>query len=550
MLHVIFRRSRRAGIIALLAAVVALALGALLATTARAQSAPAYHFVYLRSIDTLGTEVITPGPSSIVGLLTMRGAPVIRWEQQHANTTPGRLTLSVFMPGTPTTGLPTQNIVVNMVGDSAKLTISANGTTSEQAFLSANGAVALIGNSVLHSALMADHARGAKKTSLPVFLTNGGKTMTAAVTQQGDTTLFSIGGMDVRILWDPNGGPREMSIPAQNLRVVRISAAAAGAASAMAGAAAAPVKIDYSAPVNAPYASEDVVIPTPRGYTLAGTLTRPKGRGNAAAKVPVVITISGSGPQDRDSRIGIVPNYAPFRDIADTLGRRGIAVLRFDDRGVGASGGASSRASATSADFADDVAAVVAYLRTRSDIDGTRIALAGHSEGGLIAPLVAAKDPTLRAIALLAGPAYNGRRVLEFQNENAIKSATQLTETQRDSIRRTIPKGLDSIAAANGWMGYFMKTEPSAALKRVKQPTLVLQGDTDQQVTPEQADSIAAILKDSGNSRVTMRHFPATNHLFLVDPSGAPGGYTALKDTKVRREVLGALADWMAQVMR
>lgn len=538
MLHLLMKRSRRAGIIGLVLAVVLLVLGALLATTARAQSAPTYHFVYLRSIDTLGTEVVTPGPSSIVGLLSMRGAPVMRWEQQHVNSVPGRLTLSIFAPGAPTTGLPTQNIVVHMVGDSAKLIISANGTTSEQALHSAAGAVALVGNSVLHTALMADHARIAMKASLPVFLTNGGRTIPATVTQQGDTTVFSIGGMDARILWDPNGGPLEMSIPAQHLRVVRTTGAASMSS--------APAPIDYGAPANAPYTAEDVVIPTSRGYTLAGTLTRPKG----AAKMPVVVTISGSGPQDRDSRISIVPNYAPFRDIADTLGRRGIAVLRFDDRGVGASGGAASRANATSADFADDVASAVAYLRARADIDGTRIALAGHSEGGFIAPMVAATDPTVRAIALLAGPAYNGRRILEFQNENAIKAATQLTETQRDSIRRTVPKGLDSLSAANTWMGFFMKTEPSAALRRFKQPTLVLQGDTDQQVTPEQADSIATILKGSGNTRVTVRHFPATNHLFLVDPSGAPGGYTALKDTKLRREVLGTLADWVVRVMK
>ena len=540
MLHKLFTRTRRGGLIALVFTLIALVLGSVLAATLPAQTAPGYHFVYLRSIDTLGTEVITERPNAIVGLLTLRGAPVIRWEQQHENTSPGQLTLAVFGPGVPTTGMPTQNVVVRMVGDSAKLTLSANGTTSEQAVRSASGAVALVGNSVLHTALMADHARSAKKSALPVFLTNGGQTITATVSQQGDTTVFSIAGMDARIVWDDNGGPREITIPAQNLRVVRVSGAAGGA-----NAPIVPVTIDYRAPVGAPYTAEQVVIPTPRGYTLAGTLTRPTGR----AKTPVVVTISGSGPQERDSRISMVPNYALFRDIADSLGRRGMAVLRWDDRGVGASGGRESAQRGTSADVADDVRAIVAYLRSRADIDGTRIALVGHSEGGMVAPMVAVADPSVRAIALMAGPAYTGKRVSLQQNRELL-AASSLTPRQRDSVLATIPAQLDSAGRTNPWLGFWFAHDPLPVARTVRQPVLILQGDTDRQVSPEQADTLAIAVRAGGNTRVTVRHFPATNHLFLPDSNGAFTRYAALKDTRVRREVLGALAEWMVTVMK
>ena len=540
MLHKLFTRTRRGGLIALICTLLALVLGSVLAATLPAQTAPGYQFVYLRSIDTLGTEVITERPNAIVGLLTLRGAPVIRWEQQHVNTSPGQLTLAVFGPGVPTTGMPTQNVVVNMVGDSAKLTLSTNGSTSEQAVRSASGAVALVGNSVLHTALMADHARSAKKSALPVFLTNGGQTITATVSQQGDTTVFSIAGMDARIVWDDNGGPREITIPAQNLRVVRVSGAASGAE-----APRAPVRIDYRAPAGAPYTAEDLVIPTPRGYTLAGTLTRPKG----TAKMPAVLTISGSGPQERDSRISMVPNYALFRDIADSLGRRGMAVLRWDDRGVGASGGRESAQRGTSADVADDVRTIVAYLRSRSDIDGTRIALVGHSEGGMVAPMVAVADPSVRAIALMAGPAYTGKRVSLQQNRELL-AASSLTPRQRDSVLATIPAQLDSAGRTNPWLGFWFAHDPLPVARTVRQPVLILQGDTDTQVSPEQADTLAIAVRASGNRRVTVRHFPATNHLFLPDSNGAFTNYAALKDTRVRREVLGALAEWMVTVMK
>jgi hypothetical protein len=305
------------------------------------------------------------------------------------------------------------------------------------------------------------------------------------------------------------------------------------------------VTIDYRAPVGAPYTAEQVVIPTPRGYTLAGTLTRPTGR----AKTPVVVTISGSGPQERDSRISMVPNYALFRDIADSLGRRGMAVLRWDDRGVGASGGRESAQRGTSADVADDVRAIVAYLRSRADIDGTRIALVGHSEGGMVAPMVAVADPSVRAIALMAGPAYTGKRVSLQQNRELL-AASSLTPRQRDSVLATIPAQLDSAGRTNPWLGFWFAHDPLPVARTVRQPVLILQGDTDRQVSPEQADTLAIAVRAGGNRRVTVRHFPATNHLFLPDSNGAFTRYAALKDTRVRREVLGALAEWMVTVMK
>jgi len=135
---------------------------------------------------------------------------------------------------------------------------------------------------------------------------------------------------------------------------------------------------------------------------LSGTLTRPRGTG---ARVPVVVTITGSGPQDRDGRLAGINGYRPFRALADTLGRRGVAVLRFDERGVGGSTG--TYAGATTQDFAADVRAALAWLRTRPDVDPRRLALLGHSEGGIVAPMVAATDSVaavvLTGVALAAG---------------------------------------------------------------------------------------------------------------------------------------------------
>lgn len=538
MLHVIFRRSRPLGFVVLILVVLALLAGLLASGTIGAQPPAGITYVYLRGADTVGVEVITAGADTMRGVQTMRGQPRIEWDQAHRNQVPGLLAMRVYAPGAPANAAPVQQFRFVMRNDSLIVAQAADGTSRTQGMPMKNGTIPIIGTSVLHLSLIAHYARTTNKTTLPVVNVANGQAMEASLSTAGDTSIFTVAGLPVRAVWK-DGAPQHMAVAPQGLRVVR-------AAGPVASPSSEPLRIDYSAPADAPYTAEQVTIPTPRGYTLAATLTRPKG----VTRAPVAITISGSGPQERDSRIPAVPGYQPFRQIADTLGRRGIAVLRYDDRAVGESGGLEGAATVTSADFADDVRAVVAWLRARSDIDGARITLVGHSEGGIIAPMVAATDSQIAGIAILAGTAYRGRDVMLFQNRQSIDRAPNLTKSQRDSIYATVPSQLDALGKSNAWIGYFMSHDPIATITRVRQPVLILHGNTDRQVTPEQADTLAGALRKGGNRAVTLTRFNETNHLFLRDPSGAPDGYSALTDVAVRRDVLGALADWMARTVR
>jgi CubicO group peptidase (beta-lactamase class C family)/alpha-beta hydrolase superfamily lysophospholipase len=307
-------------------------------------------------------------------------------------------------------------------------------------------------------------------------------------------------------------------------------------------------KPDYSAPSDAPYTATDVTVTTPTGFTLAGTLTLPK-KANRQRRVGAVVTVTGSGPEDRDEYIGI-ESYRPFRQFADSLGRRGIAVLRMDDRGTGASKGPYK--GATSADFAEDIRAGLAYLRTRPEIDPSRLAVLGHSEGALIAPLVAEKEPDLRAIVLLAGIARPGRGTLEAQLKNLANHNVKLTQTQKDSAIRAIPARIDSLAAADPWMAYFLKYDPSGTARHLSKPSvLILTGANDQQADPTQVPEWAAAFHEAGNRDVTAEVLPGLNHLFVTDPDGFPGGYTKLPPpVRVDSHVLGLVADWLAQRLK
>lgn len=303
-------------------------------------------------------------------------------------------------------------------------------------------------------------------------------------------------------------------------------------------------KPDYSAPLGAPYTAQDVTVPTPMGHTLAGTLTLPEGA-SRSNPVAAVVTITGSGPEDRDEKLDSPPGYRPFRQFADSLGRRGIAVLRMDDRGTGSSTG--DHETATSADFAEDIRAGLAYLRTRPEIDASRLAILGHSEGGLIGPMVAIEEPQLRAMVILAGPSWNGRRILEFQLGNLTRNDTSLSGPRLDSALSSIPARIDSMAAASKWMGFFMDHDVLAVARQVKVPTLILNGETDQQVTPEQAEELAQAIRSGGNTDVTVHVFPDLNHLFLYDPVGFPPGYARLTRSAVEPVVTGMLVEWLVK---
>ena len=305
-----------------------------------------------------------------------------------------------------------------------------------------------------------------------------------------------------------------------------------------------PPKPDYSAPADAPYTAEDVVVTTPAGHTLAGTLTLPKGA-NRSKRVGAIVTVTGSGPQDRDEAIGL-PGFRPFRQIADALARRGIAVLRMDDRGIGESKG--SFKGSTSADFAEDVRAGLAYLRTRPEIRADRLGVLGHSEGAIIAPMVAEKEPELRAIVLLAGIAKAGRTALHFQMQNGYERDTKLTPEKRAELIAAIPARIDGMAAADPWMKYFLAYEPATTMRRVKTPALIVTGSRDQQAVPAEVALMEAAFKEAGNKDVTARVLPDLNHLFVHDTDGFPANYGKLPaPVMVETSVLDLVGEWLAK---
>lgn len=495
----------------------------------------------LNASDTISVERFQRTSDRLTSDLVVRGANIritmsVTLDNRAVVTT---FTNEVRQGSADRSSPPMQSAVITFTADSAIAEVRSGGQGSTQRLGSRAGVVPFMNPSFALVELMIVRAQqaGGDSARVPMFAVQGGQVLDVLVTRNGaDSVLVNLGGAVARLAVSASGEILGGSVPAQGLRIVRVRGASESATSVS--------KPDYTAPAGAPYIAEEVVVQTKEGHTLAGTLTLPKG---AKGPVPAFVTITGSGQQDRDERIGLVKEFRLFRQIADTLGRAGIAVLRMDDRGFGGSGG--NALTATSADFANDIRAGLAYLRTRREIDATRLGLIGHSEGGLIAPMVAAEDASLRGIVLMAGPSKSGREIIAFQQRYAIEHAN-LTGEKRDSAVAAGAHAIDSVAKESPWIRFFLDYDPLVTARRVRVPVLILQGATDQQVTPEQAEALGKTMRDAGNRQVTVRVFPQANHLFVQDPDGNPANYTKLPSGMVRADVLRELTAWALKTMR
>ena len=346
--------------------------------------------------------------------------------------------------------------------------------------------------------------------------------------------------LDAEVWGDANGRLLRFNVPAQSLDVVREDLASVS-----------------SRIVTIARANDEQVKFGSNGVTLAGTVSRPKTA--ASGRQPAVVLISGSGPHDRDSLVSGIPVMG---QMADALADAGYIVLRYDKRGSGQSGGRPGTASL--ADFAEDVRAAVRYMADRKDVDGKRIAVVGHSEGGAVALIAAEKDKRIAAVVLVAANGVTGSELVLAQQRHLL-DRMQLTPEQRQQridLQKKINdavvtgKGLDQLPANvrgqvdNPEFQSLLANDPSKIVPKVRQPLLIVQGELDTQVDPSNADRLAELArsrkKDSSTDVVKVA---GVNHLLVPAKTGEADEYATLKDAHVSPEVTGAIVSWLKKTL-
>lgn len=352
------------------------------------------------------------------------------------------------------------------------------------------------------------------------------------------------GDLIVNIWTNADGGLLRMNIPSQMIEMAREDIASAASRTAA-----------FSIP-----GDEPVVVPS-LGFNLAATITRPPSA--AAAPLPAVILIGGSGPTDRDETVAGIPI---FGQIARDLVAAGFAVVRYDKRGIGQSGGRAE--SATIGDYAEDARQVLLWLQRQKGIDRDRIALVGHSEGGLVAMLTAGRERgRVAAMALLGTPSASGKEIVLEQQKHML-SKMEIDDAQRaekiqlqEKINTAVIKGTGWTdlpeaarrAADTPWFYSFLTFNPERAMNDTRQPVLIVQGELDVQVMPAHADKLAAMARARKGDKVPVEvvKVPGVNHLLVPAKTGEVSEYGSLgADAKVSTQVTGAIASFLTRVLK
>ncbi len=350
------------------------------------------------------------------------------------------------------------------------------------------------------------------------------------------------GDLPVNMWTDNEGGLLRMSIPSQTIEIARediASAASRTTAFSIAG-------------------DESVTIPS-LGFNLGGTITKPAA---ATGPLPVLILIGGSGPTDRDETVAGIP---VFGQLARELVNAGFVVVRYDKRGVGQSGGRSE--SVTIADYAEDARQVLLWLEKRAEVDKERIGIVGHSEGALVAMLLAGRERNkVSAIALIAGPSTDGSTVV-LEQQKLMLSKMPIDEAQRaertalqEKINAAVIKGTgwnDIPVAARKvadtpWFYSFLTFNPAKAMEDTRQPVVIVQGELDTQVQPYHADKLAEFARARRTkTEVAVVKVPGVNHLLVPAKTGDVTEYASLgADARVSDRVTSAIATFMAKALK
>ena len=457
-----------------------------------------------------------------------------------------------------TIGGQPQAIHTTIIGTTATTDITnAGGQTTTKSDAIEPGAL-LLPNAMFspYEALAARLKTAAPDSTLPLYLlpqTSLTLRVVDSVTEQIQTTARLIVArrthvtistpnvpLDMNIWGDENGRLLRLTVPAQNLDFAREDI---GSVSAR--------QIVISRPNDEP-----VRVPS-NGFSLAGTVAKPAG--GSGPRAAVVLT-GGSGAADRD---GLAFGIPTLGELAGALADAGFIVLRYDKRGIGQSGGRPEAASL--ADFSDDQRSAVKFLSGRKDVDPKRIAVIGHSEGGLVSLLSAAKEKRIAAVVLIAAPGTSGselvlaqqRHLLDRSNLPGAEKQAKIDLQKRINEAAMTGKGLEALSPAvrrqidNAEFQSLLTTDPAKIIPGVRQPMLIVQGELDTQVVPANADRLETLARARKSvAEVKVVKVPGINHLLVPAATGEVDEYATLADKHISPAVAAAIVEWLTQTLK